>query len=164
MHITSSLVNQSLGCLVMLVVPLSRGYPVDREASLVVHVQLNSQPYIPRQRRYRTFAIYSTDWNIKSQQTRLFGGNLSVILNSQNPAADLSKKYVAISFHVFREAVAVGIIEPYWIRGKYNTSDLMTKHIPTSEFKIHCDYIHWRPGFHVHSNNRLDESLNTQGA
>jgi hypothetical protein len=63
-----------------------------------------------------------------------------------------------------REAVAAGIIEPYWLKGKYNTSDLMTKQIPTSEFKIHCDYIYWRPGFHIRSNNRLDESLNTPGA
>ena len=45
--------------------------------------------------------------------TRLFGDNLSVILNSQNPAADISKKHVAISFHVVREAVAAGIIDPY---------------------------------------------------
>ena len=45
--------------------------------------------------------------------TRIFGENLSVILNAQNPAADLSKTHVAIYFHIVREAVAAGIIEPY---------------------------------------------------
>ena len=90
--------------------------------------------------------------------TRIFGDNLSIILNTQNPAVDLSKKHVEISFYVVREAVAIGIIEPYWPRGQQNTSDLMTKQIPTCEFKIHCDYIYWRPNFHLHSKNRLDES------
>ena len=50
--------------------------------------------------------------------TRIFGDNLSVILNAQNPAMDLSKKYVAISFHIVREAIAAGIIEPYWLCGQ----------------------------------------------
>ena len=45
--------------------------------------------------------------------------NYSVVQNSQNPAADLSKKHVAISFHVVREAVAAGIVEPYWISGDF---------------------------------------------
>ena len=45
--------------------------------------------------------------------TRIFGNNLISILNSQNPAADLSNKHVAIFFNVIREAVASSIIEPY---------------------------------------------------
>ena len=45
--------------------------------------------------------------------TKVFGDNLSVILSSTNPGNDLSKKHVAISFHVVREAIAAGIIEPY---------------------------------------------------
>jgi hypothetical protein len=89
--------------------------------------------------------------------TRIFGDNLSVIQNAQNPAADISKKHVAISFHVVREAIAAGIIEPYWLKGKWNLSDIMTKQIPKTEFKGHCDFIFWRPNFHIHSNNRLDE-------
>ena len=88
----------------------------------------------------------------------MFGDNLSVILNSQNPAADLSKKHVAISFHMVREAVAAGIIEPYWLRNWYNTSDIMTKKIPRTKFKKHCDYIYWRPDFSLKTDNRLDES------
>ena len=45
--------------------------------------------------------------------TKVFGDNLSIILSSTNPGRDLSKKHVAISFHVVREAIAAGIIEPY---------------------------------------------------
>ena len=56
--------------------------------------------------------------------TKVFNDNFSVVQNSQNPAADLSKKHVAISFHVVREAVAAGIIEPYWISGGFNMSDI----------------------------------------
>ena len=38
--------------------------------------------------------------NLGGKVTDLFGDNLSVIQNSQNPAANLSKKPVAVSFHV----------------------------------------------------------------
>ena len=51
--------------------------------------------------------------NLGGKLTDLFGDNLSVIQNSQNPAADLSKKHVAISFHVVCEAIAAVIISPY---------------------------------------------------
>ena len=96
--------------------------------------------------------------NLGDKPTDLFGDNLSVIQNSQNPAADLSKKHVAISFHVCREAIAAGIITPYWLKGKYNLSDIMTKQIPKSEFVTHTDFIFWRPDFHIHSKNKFDEN------
>ena len=90
--------------------------------------------------------------------TRIFGDNLSVILNAQNPAADLSKKHVAISFHVVREAIAAGITTAYWLKGIWNLSDIMTKQIPTAPFRQHCDYLYWRPQFHLHDNNRLADT------
>jgi hypothetical protein len=96
--------------------------------------------------------------NLGGKPTDLFGDNLSVIQNSQNPAADLSKKHVAISFHVCREAIAAGIITLYWLKGKYNLSDIMTKQIPKSEFVTHTDFIFWRPDFHIHSKNKFDEN------
>ena len=50
----------------------------------------------------------------RSCPTRIFGDNLSVILkNAQNSAVDLSKKHVAISFHVVCEAIAAGITTEY---------------------------------------------------
>ena len=73
--------------------------------------------------------------------TKVFNENFSVVHNSQNPAADVSKKPLVISYHVVREAVAAGIIEPYWISGGFNMSDILTKQIPKSEFMGHCDHI-----------------------
>ena len=80
-----------------------------------------------------------------------------MIQNCQNPAADLSKKHVAISFHLVREAIAAGIVAPYWLKGEYNISDIMTKQIPKTPFKDHCKHIFWHPDFHFHSHIRLDE-------
>ena len=94
--------------------------------------------------------------------TRIFGDNLSVILNVQNPAADLSKRYVAISFHVVCEAITAGITTAYWLKGQWNLSEIMTKTIPTALFRQYCDYLYWRPQFHLHDNNCLNEAqLNT---
>ena len=59
--------------------------------------------------------------------TRIFSDSFSVVQNCQNPAADLSNKHVAISFHLAREAIAAGIVAPYWLKGECNTSDIMTK-------------------------------------
>ena len=95
--------------------------------------------------------------NDGSSATRVFGDNLSVILNAQNPSADLSKKHVAISFHVVREAIAAGIIEAYWLKGEWNLSDIMTKQIPTTAFRKHCDHIYWRPDFHLRTHHNLDQ-------
>lgn len=52
------------------------------------------------------------------KHTHIFGEILSVMLNLQNPAADLSKKYVEITFHVVQEAIALGIIEACWLKGQ----------------------------------------------
>ena len=97
-----------------------------------------------------------------SYPTKVFGDNLSVILSASNPAADLSKKHVAISFHTVREAIAARIIEAYWLKGKWNLSDIMTKQIPKHEFRGHCDYIFWRPNFHIRDHNRLDEDYDDE--
>ena len=66
--------------------------------------------------------------------TKIFGDNLRIIQSAVNPGHNLNKKHVAISFHVVREAVAAGIIEPYWIKGENNMSDIMTKQIPCGLF------------------------------
>ena len=90
--------------------------------------------------------------------TRIFGDNLSVILNAQNPVTDLFKKHAVIYIYAVIKAVAAGIIESYWLKGEFSTSKIMTKKIPHTEFKEHVDYIYWHPDFHIHSENRLDES------
>ena len=97
--------------------------------------QLNYQPCVQRQRRLRVFGTCSAAWDATSQATDHFGDNLSIILNSHNPAADLSKKHVAISFHVVREAVAAGVVEPYWLKGEYNT-DSARRDPPTLQILV----------------------------
>ena len=91
--------------------------------------------------------------------TNIFGDNLSVILSSANPEHDISKKHVAISFHVVREAIAAGIIEPYWIKGIHNMSDIMTKQIPSGPFYHHLDYIYWKPNWHLKQENGLNQGF-----
>ena len=47
----------------------------------------------------------------RSSPTRVFSDNLSIIMNSQNPATELSRKHIAIAFYAVRETVTTGIIE-----------------------------------------------------
>ncbi len=93
--------------------------------------------------------------NDGSQPTLLFGDNFSVIQNACDFEADLKKKHVAISFHTVREAVAAGIVEPIWLKGEWNISDIMTKQISGAEFNGHCDTIFFRPDFHIRTHNNL---------
>ena len=90
--------------------------------------------------------------------TKIFNDSFSGIQNCQNSAADLSKKHVAVSFHLVREAIAAGIVAPYWLKGEYKISDIMTtKQISKTPFKNHCKNIFWHPDFHFYSHNKLNE-------
>jgi hypothetical protein len=92
-----------------------------------------------------------------SAPTRLFGDNFSVIQNANDPDATLKKKHVAISFHVVREAIAAGVVAPYWLKGKHNVSDIMTKQITSQAFLGHVASIFWEPDFHIRTKNNLSE-------
>ena len=65
--------------------------------------------------------------NDGSSPTRIFGDNLSVIQNARNPHSCLSKKHVALSFHCVREGIAAGVTSPFWFKGKFKQSDIITK-------------------------------------
>ena len=93
--------------------------------------------------------------------TKVFGNNLTVIQSSQNPAADISKKHVAITFHTVCEAIAAHITATYWLKGKFNLFVIMTKQIPKPEFMGHCDYIFWCPNFHIRDFHNLNEYYGT---
>ena len=77
----------------------------------------------------------------------LFGDNLGVIQNAANPESDLKKKHVAISYHAVREAIASNTVVPYWLKGKVNMSDIMTKQIGGPEFRAFVDTLFWQPSF-----------------
>ena len=80
-----------------------------------------------------------------------------MILSASNPGHDLSKKHVAISFHVVCEAITAGIIEPYWLKGENNMSNIMTKQIPRDEFLRHLKYLYWNLNWHLRTNNCLGQ-------
>ena len=64
-----------------------------------------------------------------SCSTKISGDNLSVIQSADNPAADISKKHVAISFHSVCEGIAARILEPYWIKGHFNLPEICMKQL-----------------------------------
>lgn len=98
--------------------------------------------------------------NDGSSPTKVFGDNFSVIQSASNPQHNLSKKHIALAFHFVREAIAAGIIEPYWLKGEYNLADIMTKQISISEFVKHCNSIYWRPDFSLKVDNKFSQEYN----
>lgn len=84
-----------------------------------------------------------------AKPTVVFGDNLGVILNVQNPQAQLKKKHNALSFHRVREAVAREIIEPRKIDSADNFADIFTKAIGATEFIGHVHDLSWRPRSHA---------------
>ena len=69
--------------------------------------------------------------------TKLFGDNLGVIQSASIPDANLKKKHVALSYHCVREAVAAGVIAPFWVNTHENFADIMTKQIGRTAFIQH---------------------------
>ena len=80
-----------------------------------------------------------------------------MILSASNPGHDLSKKHVTISFHVVSEAIAAGIVEPYWLKGENNMSNIMTKQILRDEYLRHLKFLYWNPNWHLRTHNCLGQ-------
>ena len=87
--------------------------------------------------------------------TKIFGDNIFVNKSAANPAADISKKHLAISFYSVREVIAAHILEPYRLKGYYNIPDICTKQLPAKLFCEHYDFFFWRPNFYFRTNNCL---------
>jgi hypothetical protein len=58
----------------------------------------------------------------------MFGDNESVINSAAIPHSKMHKRWVALSYHRVRWAVAAGIIKIYHIAGKKNPADILSKH------------------------------------
>lgn len=58
----------------------------------------------------------------------MFGDNQAVVNNSAIPHSCLSKRHNALSYHRVREAIAGNIINYFWIDGKLNPADIVSKH------------------------------------
>jgi len=62
------------------------------------------------------------------EQSYMFGDNDSVVNSSSTPHAKLHKRHTALSFHRIREAVAAGYVGFYFIAGKDNPADILSKY------------------------------------
>jgi hypothetical protein len=58
----------------------------------------------------------------------VFGDNESVINSAAIPHSKMHKRWVALSYHRVRYAVAAGIINIHHIAGKKNPADILSKH------------------------------------
>ena len=63
-----------------------------------------------------------------SEKSYMFGDNQSVVTSSTVPDSRLQKRHVALSYHRVREAMASGFLEYFFIEGKYNPADILSKH------------------------------------
>ena len=66
----------------------------------------------------------------------MFGDNQAVVDNSAVPHSCLSKRHNALSYHRVREAIAVKVISYFWIDGKNNPADIVSKHWLMHKFGI----------------------------
>ena len=62
------------------------------------------------------------------QKTFMFGDNEAVVKNSTVPHSALSKRHNALAYHRVREGIAAKILGFYWIDGKENPADIVSKH------------------------------------
>ena len=76
--------------------------------------------------------------------TLLFGDNLGVVQQASFVDADLTKRHVAISYHLVWEAIVAGIILPYWIGTEENLADILTKLLTPTAFIKLCHEIFWK--------------------
>jgi Reverse transcriptase (RNA-dependent DNA polymerase) len=58
----------------------------------------------------------------------MFGDNQAVVNNSIIPHSCLSKRHNALSYHRVRETIAAGVLNFFWIDGKNNPADIVSKH------------------------------------
>mgnify|MGYP000107799768 CR=1 FL=1 len=58
----------------------------------------------------------------------MFGDNESVINSAAIPHSKMHKRHVALSYHRVRWAVAASIVKIYFIAGKKNPADILSKH------------------------------------
>jgi hypothetical protein len=72
---------------------------------------------------------YSTlPWLPVQERSFRFGDNQAVVNNSAILNSTLSKRHNALSYRRVREAIATGMVNFYWIDGKSNPGDIVSKH------------------------------------
>ena len=62
------------------------------------------------------------------EKSFMFGDNQCDITNSTIPHSSLNKRHNALSYHRVREMIAANILGYYWIDGKDNPAEVVSKH------------------------------------
>ena len=63
-----------------------------------------------------------------NQKSFMFGDNQAVIMNSSIPHSSLNKRHNALAYHRVREMIAARVLGYYWVDGKNNPADIVSKH------------------------------------
>jgi hypothetical protein len=63
-----------------------------------------------------------------TQKSFMFGDNQAVVTNSSIPHSSLNKRHNALAYHRVREMIAAKVLGYYWIDGKRNPADIVSKH------------------------------------
>ena len=75
----------------------------------------------------------------------MFGDNQSVITSSTIPHSSLSKRHNALSYHRVREAIAGKVIRFFYVPGKDNPADILSKHCGYAQMWAHLKpLLFWR--------------------
>jgi hypothetical protein len=61
-------------------------------------------------------------------QSFMFGGNQAVVNNIDITHSCLSKQHNSLSYHRVREAIAAKALNYYWLDGKNNSAEIVSKH------------------------------------
>ena len=61
------------------------------------------------------------------QKSYMFGDNQAVVRNSSIPQSSLNKRHNALAYHRVREMIAAKVLGYYWIDGKSNLADIVSK-------------------------------------
>jgi hypothetical protein len=91
----------------------------------------------------------------------MFGDNQSVITSSTIPHSNLSKRHNALAYHRVREAIAASILWFFFIDGKNNPADILSKHCGYPQLWPHMQpLLFWMGSPHVGNedgNNQMNE-------
>jgi hypothetical protein len=64
---------------------------------------------------------------IMEEETKIYGDNNSVIINTSVPESKLKKKHHSINYNYVRESVAAGVVQIFKVDTGSNLADLFTK-------------------------------------
>jgi hypothetical protein len=85
---------------------------------------------------------YLRSFGVKvSRAARMFGDNMSVLLNISEPDSQLKKKHLCIAYHILRENIACHVLEAFYIPSGQNFSDFLTKALSAPLHEYHADGI-----------------------